>query len=148
MIYLIFRNNNFVGYARKKKILKSFLKSRGFKNYDICKVSDIDTTGVKDIEDRELRWNPLYKMALFDYELDEAKAIALGRIEELGLFYSEIKKMAKYIKFGKKERKILAQFFIFIQRILEDLDEDGESCVTPDEYFDMKELINYVVLKH
>lgn len=144
MPYLIFKDTKFIGYSNNRKAVKSLISNRG-NVFNIHKVEEININDIKNIHEYQLNWYPEYNMAIFNYEIVEALKIAVHRTEKLQSVYEDMKKLSRFIKYSKNEEKIITQFCSFIKRLIEDIIGGGESCVTPDDYFDIGGIVNEII---
>lgn len=146
MPYLIFNKDKFIGFSLKKSLLKKLLKDRK-KDYVIKDTDNLDEKlrlSIKDMQNYKLFHSNEYNGPVFGYEILAANSVAATRITELHTSYIDLKRLSIFIKFTDEEKKIFYTFFLFIERMMDDL-MHPESCVKYDEYVDMKGIYDILI---
>lgn len=123
--YLIFtKEGSFNCFTKDKKILKKYLKERNIDKYNVLKIKDRDMTEKlkKSIEYEEIFVS--YGVCMCASE-EEYLFESLYTLENEAKYYIEtLIRYFKYLKFSKKEEKIVESFIEKIINIINTCDDE------------------------
>jgi len=148
MIYLIFKEGKFKGFAEDKKEIKKFLETRG-KKYSIEKIEENQFAELykrnKQLDLYRLSFYPEYQSWLFGYEANRLWDVLSQRFMEIHRLYLDINRCLIYIKLDDEEKEAIEKFFHIIEMMSDDL--MGHDLYAPfNEYFNIDSIVK--ILTH
>jgi hypothetical protein len=127
--YLIFQKSTkiYLGFTNNKKDLRLFLTQRGSRDYKIIKYSDKNISNVilKNIEGSSELRGVVGKYLVFDHEEEYFGQVLMEYITELEAYSEALYYDLKYIRFTKKEKRIIKEAFKEIFCIIGYLTDSG-----------------------